>query len=162
MKSFTRNSYDKIDGEWEITSELVLHYEPYEYTPENIKILSEKIKDNLSPKFLSTKYKEENKTNPTFGHCYHTTQAMYYFLECDTLTIMSGKDTLGNVHWWLQDGDSIIDVTAEQYDLIDCDLPYKVGKVSKWYDWRNRPHKRTMDLMKLIQPEANLVYKSFI
>ena len=59
-------------------------------------------------------------------------------------------------HWWLQDGDEIIDITAEQYDMFDFDPPYDKGKETKWYGWKNRPHRRTQELMRLVQPTAKL------
>lgn len=151
-----RHKYQKTDNGWEIFKTWVLEYETYEYTVENVDMLSEKIRENLTSDLLSGKYKEDNVTNPLFGHCYHATQALYYLLDCDVLVPMSGKDELGNIHWWLQDGEAIIDVTGKQYDKIDCDPPYKVGKPSKWYGWKQRPHKRSMTLIKRVQPKARL------
>lgn len=151
-----RHKYRKEGNDWVVFKTWKLDYEAYNYTPENVKLLSDRIRENLSPKFLSSRYKEDNKTNPMFGHCYHSTQALYYFLKTDILVSYSGKDSLGNTHWWLQDGSEIIDVTAAQYDLLSCDPPYEVGKPSKWYGWKHRPHKRSMSLMKLVQPSAKL------
>jgi hypothetical protein len=151
-----RHRYKKINDEWIVFETHNLDYQTYEYTEENVKLVSGLIVEKLDPKYLSRIYKEENKTNPLFGHCYHSTQALYYFLNCDILTPYSGKDSLGNTHWWLQDGETIIDVTAAQYDKIDCDPPYEVGKPSKWYGWKNRPHKRTLKLMNEVQPTSRL------
>jgi hypothetical protein len=151
-----RHKYRKRGDEWFAFKTWILEYDTYEYTPENVKLVSDMIRKKLSPKFLSTQFKEDNQTNPMFGHCYHSTQALYYFLKCDILESYSGKDSLGNTHWWLQDGSEIIDVTAAQYDLIPCDPPYEVGKRTKWYGWHHRPHKRSMELMKLVQPSARL------
>jgi len=154
-----RHRYKKSKNDWVIFETENLEYEPYEYSPENIRLLSQMIRDKLNVKYLSSIYKEANKTNPLFGHCYHSTQALYFFFNCDILKPFSGKDSLGNTHWWLQDDEAIIDVTAAQYDKIDCDPPYEVGKPSKWYGWKNRPHKRTMKLMLDVQPTSRL-YKT--
>ena len=77
-------------------------------------------------------------------------------MDTDKLVSMSGMDKLGNIHWWLQEGDTIIDVTRGQYDLMPCDPPYDNGKPTKWYGWKNRPHKRSMTLMQKIQKDSCL------
>jgi len=84
-----------------------------------------------------------------YGHCYHTTQAMYYLLDTDTLDIMSADDWRGEKHWWLRDReiDYDIDLTAEQYYLIDKKPPHLDGKISKWYGWKGRVHGRTLKLI---------------
>lgn len=151
-----RHRYKKVGDDWVVFETQILEYETYTYTPENVQFLCDVIREKLSPKYLSRIYKEDNKKNPLFGHCYHSTQALYFFLDCDILVPYSGKDSLGNTHWWLQDGEAIIDVTGKQYDKIDCDPPYEVGKPSKWYGWKNRPHKRSMKLMKEVQPNSRL------
>jgi len=160
-----RESFTKKNGNWVLTKKWFLEYEPYEYTEENIILLSQKIRDNLNPKFLSVKYREKNKTNPMFGHCYHSTQALYYFFlgdEIPSLKSYSGIDEENNTHWWLQDNEKIIDVTSEQYNFIKCPPPYSVGKPTKWYGWRNRPHKRSMQLMKNIEElNANLYCEKY-
>ena len=96
--------------------------------------------------------------NSLFGHCYHATQAMYYFFKDADLKVMSAKcQGPAEQHWWLQDGDKIIDITSSQYDMFDFDPPYENGKKTNWYGWQNRPHKKTLDLMKKVQPESKLV-----
>ena len=66
-------------------------------------------------------------------------------------------------HWWLQDADNnILDVTAEQYDAFDFDPPYQKGKESKWYGWKNRPHRKTQKLMNKIQPESKLYFEQYL
>ena len=66
----------------------------------NGKIMEELILEELNPKYLTPKYRAENKTNPLHGHCYHTTQAMYYFFKSANLKIMRGKCNLWGYHWW--------------------------------------------------------------
>jgi hypothetical protein len=60
---------------------------------------------------------------------------------------MSAEDYRGEKHWWLQDGDKIYDVTAEQYYCIGKLPPYENGKKSKWYGWKGRPQQISLDLM---------------
>jgi hypothetical protein len=62
----------------------------------------------------------------------------------------SAKDDRGDTHWWLQDGDTIIDATAEQYTFRGVKPPYDKGKESKWYGWKNRPHKKSLILIKRV------------
>ena len=49
--------------------------------------------------------------------------------------------------WWLQDGDTIYDVTVDQYNCRNKVPPYDVGKESKWYGWKQRPQQLSLDLM---------------
>jgi hypothetical protein len=71
--------------------------------------------EQLTPDLLTKKYREENVRNPMFGHCYHSTQALFYLMDTDKLIPMSGIDYRNDTHWWLQDGETIYDVTADQY-----------------------------------------------
>ena len=41
--------------------------------------------------------------------------------------------------------------------MFNFDPPYEKGKKTNWYGWQNRPHKKTLELMKKVQPEASLV-----
>lgn len=124
-----------------------LEFEPYRYSEHNMTLVMGLIKRNLTPDLLSTHFREENKTNPTYGHCYHSTQALFYLMDTDKLQPMSGKDYRGEIHWWLQDGEKIYDLTAEQYLSVGKLPPYHNGKKSKWYGWKGRPHQRSLNLM---------------
>ena len=53
------------------------------------------------------------------------------------------------------------EITAEQYDAFDYDPPYQKGKESKWYGWKNRPHRKTQKLMNKIQPESKLYFQQY-
>lgn len=149
MKKITRESFHKKEnGEWALTKTWTLWYNTISFS--EIDSVSEEIRSFLTPDMLSRKYREGNKTNELFGHCYHSTQAMFIMLDGDNredIIPYSGKDTLGNIHWWLNHNGTIIDVTEGQYDLMECDPPYEVGKPTKWYGWKNRLHKRSMGLV---------------
>ena len=156
MTTLQRKEYKdgtNYSGSW------VLEYEEYDY-PKDLEKVTGLIKQKLNPKYLTPKYREENKTNPLHGHCYHSTQSLYYFFKNTNLTIMSGKCNLWGHHYWLEDADNnIIDITANQYHSIGKEPPYKNGKeVKRWYGWKGQVHKRSMDLMKEVQPSSNLYH----
>ena len=113
---------------------------------EEIETVMQIIRDNLVPEMLSPKYREENKNNPMYGHCYHSTQALFYLVDGE-FEKMSATDYRGDKHWWLQSGDKIYDVTAEQYYSVGQNPPYEKGKKSKWYGWKERPHAKSMNLI---------------
>ena len=153
--------YTKVNGQYIKWAAWVLEYKQYSY-PDELEEVSSKILSHLELKFCPPKYRELNMKNPLFGHCYHVTQAMYFFFKDVDLKVMSAKcQGPAEQHWWLEDGDKIIDITAGQYDAFDFDPPYYNGRITNWYGWRNRPHRKTQDLMKLVQPSAKLEWKQY-
>ena len=148
MKKVERHRYkDK-----KIIQTRTLIFEPYSY--DEIDTVIEKIQDNLSSDFLKGKkvlmYPDDITTNKYYGHCYHSSQALYYLIDTDRLVPMSGEDYRGEKHWWLQDEDKIYDATANQYLDKKQKPPYNEGKKSKWYGWKQRPHQITLELMKRV------------
>jgi hypothetical protein len=139
----------------------VLEYDEYKY-PNDLEKVTDLIKQKLNPKYLSPKYRETNKTNPFYGHCYHSTQAVYYFFKNTKFKIMSGKCDVSGHHWWLIDEDNnILDITNDQYHSIGKEPPYENGKeVKRWYGWKGQPLKRSLVLMNEVQPSSKL-YKSY-
>ena len=148
MKEVVRNNYD---GD-KIIKQRILTFEPYSY--DEIDIVIQKIQDGLSPDLLKGRkklmYPSDLLTNKFYGHCYHSTQALYYLIDTDRLMPMSGEDYRGEKHWWLQDGDKIYDATVNQYLDKKQNPPYNEGKKSKWYGWKQRPHQITLELMKRV------------
>ncbi len=124
-----------------------LTFNPYNYSEKSMSLVMGLLRRNLTPDLLSKKYRQENITNPTYGHCYHSTQALFYLMDTDQLIPMCGKDYRDDYHWWLQNGERIYDVTAEQYYSVGKLPPYHNGKPTKWYGWGGRPHQRSLDLM---------------
>lgn len=124
-----------------------LSFEPYRYSENTLSLVMGLIRKNLTPDLLTPKYREENVTNPMFGHCYHSSQALFYLMNTDLLVPMCGKDYRNDYHWWLQDEEKIYDVTAEQYYSVGKLPPYHNGKPTKWYGWKQRPHQRSLDLI---------------
>lgn len=153
MDILERCCYQKVDNDWKIIKKDILTYQKIPYNISSILECSRRLREVLTPELLSKKYKKENETNPMYGHCYHTTQAMFYLLDTDTLDPMSAIDWRGDTHWWLRDRENgfVVDMTADQYFSLGKEPPHNKGKVSKWYGWRGRPHKRTLTLIKKIQ-----------
>ena len=142
MKNIQRHRYkDK-----KIFETRTLSFDAYSYF--EIDLVIGLIQDNLTPDLLKHKklmYKGD--ANKYYGHCYHSSQALYYLMDCDTLIPMSGEDYRGEKHWWLQDGQKIYDCTANQYLDKGKLPPYDIGKKSKWYGWKQRPQQISLDLM---------------
>jgi len=147
MKSIERHSYKGND----IISTRRLVFNPYSYS--EIDLVIELIQNNLTPDLLKNKklmYPGDRMNNKYYGHCYHSTQALYYLIDTDQLVPMSGEDYRGEKHWWLQDRERILDVTSEQYYCVNESPPYNSGKKSKWYGWKQRPQQITINLMKRV------------
>jgi len=145
MKTIERHRYrDK-----KIFQTRTLTYEPYPMTEIDSVIGS--IVSNLSPEMVTKKYREENASNPMFGHCYHSSQALFYLMDTDVLEQRTAVDYHDCSHWWLVDKttEKIYDITADQYYSVDQLPPYP-GKKKPWYGWKQRPHQRTLDLMVLV------------
>ena len=127
-----------------------LTFNPYEYTEKNMCLVMGLVRRNLTPDLLGRKklmYPEDLKTNPCYGHCYHSSQALFYLMNTDQLVSMSAEDYRGEKHWWLQNGENIYDVTAEQYYTVGKLPPYESGKKTAWYGWKGRPQQISLDLM---------------
>ena len=152
MKTIERHRYK----DQKIIETRSLTFDPYRYSEHNMCLVMGLIRRNLSADLLTPKYREENVTNPTYGHCYHSTQALYYLMDTNDLVPMSGKDYRNEYHWWLQNGTKIYDVTDDQYYCVGKLPPYETGKKSSWYGWRGRPHMRTLDLMIRVLGEDNV------
>ena len=145
MKTIERHRYrDK-----KIFQTRTLTFEPYPMTEIDSVIGS--IVSNLTPEMVTKKYREENASNPMFGHCYHSSQALFYLMDTDVLEQRTAIDYHDCSHWWLVDKttEKIYDITADQYYSVDQLPPYP-GKKKPWYGWKQRPHQRTLDLMVLV------------
>lgn len=154
MREVVRHSYK--DGE--ISETRTLGFFPFSYEPAMIHAISNIIAQQLTPDLLTKKYREENVRNPMFGHCYHSTQALFYLMDTDKLIPMSGIDYRNDTHWWLQDGETIYDVTADQYYSVGQKPPYDTGKRTQWYGWKQRPHQRSLNLIMKVLDSMNDSY----
>ena len=155
--------YIKIKpSDYKVWSAWILEYEQYNY-PEDLDKVTKLIQSHLELKFCPTQFREMNLGNPMFGHCYHANQALYYFFKDANLKAMSALCDVAGAHWWCEDVDgNIIDITSDQYYSVGTNPPYDKGKETKWYGWKNRPHRKTQDLMKLVQPTSELFFEKYM
>ena len=79
-------------------------------------------------------------------------------MDTDKLIPMSGIDYRNDTHWWLQDGETIYDVTADQYYSVGQKPPYDTGKRTQWYGWKQRPHQRSLNLIMKVLDSMNDSY----
>lgn len=104
-----------------------------------------KIQENLTPDFLSPKYKKRltKESHPFFGHCYVATEAMYYLYGIKMgykPNVMRIDDN--TTHWFLKKNNEIIDITKDQFDF---ELDYSLGRGCGFLT--PLPSKRTKDLI---------------
>ena len=146
MKTLERHRYEGKN----ITQTRRLVYEPFAF--EDINLVMSYIAGKLTPELVTKKYREENASNPMFGHCYHSSQALFYLMDTDVLEQRTAIDYHDCSHWWLVDTttDKVYDITADQYYHVGQTPPYVDGKKKPWYGWKQRPHQRTLDLMVLV------------
>lgn len=110
--------------------------------------LTNKIKSNLSPDLLKPEYKMFNKYNPTFGHCYVASEALFHLAggKASGLSIKRARDASNISHWWLESEEGqIFDPTSEQYEHFGTKPPYDSG-VSTGFLTKT-PSKRAQVLM---------------
>ncbi len=111
----------------------------------------EKIQVCLTQDLLKKEYKEENTTNPMFGHCYVATEVLYHLMETkNEVKPCCGKDENGITHWWLQYRKSgkVVDVTADQYLTKDKVPPYEQGRGTGFLT--KNPSKRAQIVIKRV------------
>jgi len=147
MKIVERNKYDGN----EVFEKRILTFEPYPY--DEIESAIEKIQKNLSGDLLKgkrLKYSGDVQKYKYYGHCYHSSQALFFLMDTDRLDAYSAIDFREEKHWWLQDGNKIYDVTEDQYYSRSKVPPHSKGKKSVWYGWKQRPQQITLELMKRV------------
>ena len=144
MKTVERHRYN---GNKVIFQTRTLTYNPYPMT--EIESVMGSIISNLTPELVTKKYRAENATNPMFGHCYHSSQALFYLMDTNVLEQRTAIDYHDEAHWWLVDNttDKVYDITVDQYYNVGQTPPYVDGKKKPWYGWKQRPHQRTLNLM---------------
>ena len=90
IKKVERNKYEGND----VIQTRTLTFEPYPYN--QIELVIEKIKDNLSPDLIkkrkSLMYPSDLLTNKFYGHCYHSSQALFFLMDTDKLVPFSAVD----------------------------------------------------------------------
>ena len=68
---------------------------------------------------------------------------------------MRGVDYRNEYHWWLQDGEIILDITADQYYNVGQVPPYDNGKRGQWYAWKKQPSMSSLNLIVSVHPNVN-------
>ncbi len=111
-----------------------------------VKDILEKVKSNLTADLLKPEYREKNKTNPMYGHCYVATESIYHLLKSNNYFPHCARDEDGIVHWWLEDQNGHkIDATKDQYTMVNKTPPYEKGR-KKWF-LTNKPSRRSEKLI---------------
>ncbi len=102
------------------------------------------VRASLTPDLLKPEYREGNRTNPSYGHCYVATEALYHLLQQHGVSggwsPVRARDSSGVVHWWLESSDGWIeDPTEDQYPDDDS-APHDHGRRGGFLT--KRPSKR--------------------
>ena len=126
-----------------------------EYNDENLKVVSELIRKNLTSDLIAKKWQERNSRNPTFGHCHTASGCLYKLFGPKAVHMHRGFD--GEIyHWWVVDKNgNIIDLTSEQYTSIGKVPPYEHGEKSGLlgFDYK----KRVLILLDRVKSELGLL-----
>jgi hypothetical protein len=99
-----------------------------EYNENNLQMVSDIIKDNLTSDLLPKKWVERNSTNITFGHCHNASGCLQKVFGTKNIKLYRAIDDEGIYHWWAVDlNGKLIDLTSEQYTSTSRVPPYKDG-----------------------------------
>jgi hypothetical protein len=112
-----------------------------EYDEHNLKMVSEIIKNNLTPDLLPKKWVERNSSNPTFGHCHTASGCLQKIFGTKNIKLYRSIDDEGIYHWWAIDlNGNLIDLTVEQYTSTGRTPPYEGGSKSQilGFEYRKR------------------------
>jgi hypothetical protein len=146
MKEVVRHCYAKGNV---IYKSRIITFKPFTYDKIDnvIKLIQENLTPNLLKGLKKVMYPDDKNKVKYYGHCYHSSQALYHLIDTKNLKGFSAKDYRGEKHWWLQDDQKIYDVTGEQYFSVGQKPPYSMGKETKWYGWQERPQQISLNLM---------------
>jgi len=123
----------------------------------DVQDLSKQVESVLSPDLLQKKYREANKKNPMFGHCYAASEALFHLLGGvdSSWRPMRAKDEAGIVHWWLvNEDDARLDVTAAQYTSLGKSPPYDSGVRGAFLTGYAKPSKRAVAIIDRVKAAA--------
>lgn len=131
------------------------------YNENNLKLVSEIIKNNLTPDLLPKKWVTRNALNPLFGHCHTASGCLQKIFGNKFIKLHRALDNEGIYHWWAVDvNNNIIDITADQYYTTNRKPPYDEGKKMGMlgFDYRKRVIELTNKVAKqLLSTEALLL-----
>jgi hypothetical protein len=126
----------------------------FNYTPENLKLVSSVIVKHLTPDLLPKKWVERNTTNPMFGHCHTASACLQKLFGTKNIKLYRALDDEGIWHWWAVDvNGNKIDLTEDQYYSQNRVPPYKDGQKASMlgFDYR----KRVLRLLDLVSNELS-------
>ena len=126
----------------------------FNYTPENLKLVSSVIVKHLTPDLLPKKWVERNTTNPMFGHCHTASACLQKLFGTKNIKLYRALDDEGIWHWWAVDvNENKIDLTEDQYYSQNRVPPYKDGQKASMlgFDYR----KRVLRLLDLVSNELS-------
>lgn len=102
-----------------------------DYTPNNLKLVSEVILDNLTPDLLPKKWIKRNESNPMFGHCHTASACLQKIFGTKVIKLYRALDDEGIYHWWAVDKEGhLIDLTVDQYYSTGRKPPHESGTKS--------------------------------
>ncbi len=99
-----------------------------EYTPDNLKLVSKLILNNLTPDLLPKKWIKRNESNPMFGHCHTASACLQKIFGTKVIKLYRALDDENIYHWWAVDKEGQqIDLTSDQYYSTNRKPPYENG-----------------------------------
>jgi hypothetical protein len=99
-----------------------------EYTPNNLKLVSGLIVNNLTSDLLPKKWIQRNESNPMFGHCHTASACLQKIFGTKVIKLYRALDDENIYHWWAVDKDGhLIDLTADQYYSTGRKPPHESG-----------------------------------
>ena len=99
-----------------------------DYTPDNLKLVSDVIVNNLTSDLLPKKWIKRNESNPMFGHCHTASACLQKIFGTKTIKLYRALDDEGIYHWWAVDKEGqLIDLTADQYYSTGRKPPHESG-----------------------------------
>jgi hypothetical protein len=102
-----------------------------DYTPDNLKLVSEVILNNLTPDLLPKKWIKRNESNPMFGHCHTASACLQKIFGTKAIKLYRALDDEGIYHWWAVDKEGhLIDLTVDQYYSTGRKPPHESGTKS--------------------------------
>lgn len=119
-----------------------------DYTEENLKLVVDSIRRNLTIDLLPLKMRHRNMfggSNNSYGHCHTAAGVLYKIFGYKNLHMYRALDHEGMYHWWAVDKTGqIIDPTSEQYYLLGNHPPYGQGAKASMLGFSYRDRVNTL------------------
>lgn len=125
-----------------------------EYNEENLKLVSDLIKKNLTPDLLPKSWVQRNARNRDFGHCHNASGCLYKIFGPQNVRLHRALDDEGIYHWWIIDKNGkLIDLTEGQYTEEGRTAPHANGEKASLLGFEYK--KRVARLTRLVGLELN-------